>query len=437
MLLPTRIGRYEILSLLGQGAMGAVYKAHDPVLDRVVAVKTVSPVLLAFEELREEYLERFRREAKAAGRLSYPNIVSVYDLGLDEATATPFIVMEYVAGVSLETVLKENPGVPFEQAMEIVDQVAAALDEAHRYGVVHRDIKPANVFFDARGRVKVGDFGVARLEGSELTQAGVGLGTPGYLAPEVVRGGVAGPGSDVFALGVLAYRLFTGERPFAGATREALAIDVLEREPRPPSAIRPELPEHVSNAVMRALAKSPEARTASAEAFARELRGPAGDVSKTTTVRTPRMAATSTPADTRSHRWLLLAALAALVLALGAGTFLLFRGSRAEQGPAASAPTTMGPRAGTPAPLAGRQRAPTAPPRSDTGSRRATPVAPAVGSPRGETADDPDAYPPAQRKAEEQAEALLKKAQEWAQELERKTRGKGHGRDKKEKRHKD
>jgi serine/threonine-protein kinase len=211
MTLPARIGRYEVEALLGQGGMGAVYRARDPELDRTVAVKTVSPILLSSEELRREYLERFRREARAAGRLSHPNIVSVYDLGVDGETV--FFVMEYVPGVSLETILKENPVLPVAQAARIVEQVASGLEEAHRQGIVHRDVKPANVFMDERGRVKVGDFGIARVEGSELTQAGVGLGTPGYSAPEVLRGGTATARSDVFALGVLAYRLFSKDAP--------------------------------------------------------------------------------------------------------------------------------------------------------------------------------------------------------------------------------
>jgi eukaryotic-like serine/threonine-protein kinase len=334
---PTHLGRYEVVSLLGQGGMGAVYKARDPALDRVVALKTINPVLLAGGELRDEYLERFRREARAAGRLSHPHIVSVYDLGFDEAGATPFIVMEYVAGVSLETLLKENPTLPVTQALEMVEQIASALDEAHRHGVVHRDIKPANVFVDPRGRVKVGDFGVARLEGSELTQAGVSFGTPGYAAPEVVRGGTADVRSDVFALGVLAYRLLAGKRAFSGATREAVAIDILEREPPPPQALRAEVPEHVSAAVMRTLAKSPEARTPTAGAFLQELNVSPGAEMTASVVSRP-LAATPMSSPTRPlpgtrgrRRGLVVAALIAVALALGAGAFLVTRAGPTEQ----------------------------------------------------------------------------------------------------------
>src|SRR5262245_47478380 len=213
---PTKLGRYQIEAKLGQGGMGSVFRAKDPVLDRTVAIKTLGGTFGLPSEHRAEFLERFQREARAAGRLSHPNIVGVHDLGVDESSDTPFIVMEYVPGVSLATVLKENPALPVSQALEIVEQVGAALDEAHRHGIVHRDIKPANVFLDDRGRVKVGDFGIARLEDSELTQTGVGLGTPGYIAPEVLRGGRADARSDLFALGVLAYALLAGRKPFPG-----------------------------------------------------------------------------------------------------------------------------------------------------------------------------------------------------------------------------
>ncbi len=277
-MLPARIGRYEVEALLGQGGMGAVYKARDPELDRTVALKTVSPILLSSEELRREYLERFRREARAAGRLSHPNIVSVYDLGMDGETV--FFVMEYVPGVSLETILTENPVLPISQAAGIVEQIASGLEEAHHQGIVHRDVKPANVFVDERGRVKVGDFGIARVEGSELTQAGVGLGTPGYSAPEVLRGGTATARSDVFALGVLAYRLFAGKRPFQGTLPETLSVDILEHDPAPPRALRAEVPEHVSDAILHALAKSPDKRTPDVQTFVRELRAAPLDASR-------------------------------------------------------------------------------------------------------------------------------------------------------------
>jgi hypothetical protein len=346
LILPKRIGRYEIESLLGQGGMGAVYKARDPELDRPVAIKTVSPVLLAGEEHRREYLERFRREARSAGRLSHPNIVSVYDIGQDGDTI--YFVMEYVPGVSLETILKENPVLPVAQAQAIAEQVAAGLEEAHRQGIVHRDVKPANVFIDERGRVKVGDFGIARMEGSELTQTGVGLGTPGYSAPELLRGGTASARSDVFALGVLAYRLFAGQRPFQGSLPETLAIDILETHPVPPRAVRGEVPQHVSDAILRAMAKAPEERTPSADAFLRELRAagtdssaPAGLAALSAPPRPgvalpmasgpPTVATVRVPEPRRSGiAWIGLALLALLLLAGALVAFAVFRGGDAE-----------------------------------------------------------------------------------------------------------
>jgi serine/threonine-protein kinase len=346
--------------------MGSVYKARDPALDRIVAVKTVQALLLGTEELRAEFLERFRREARAAGRLAHPHIVSVHDFGLDEATDTPFIVMEYVPGVSLEALLKESRALPIAQALEIVEQVGSALEEAHAHGVVHRDIKPANVFLDERGRVKVGDFGIARLDGSDLTQSGVAMGTPGYAAPEIVQGKTADARSDVFALGALAYRLLTGEKPFRGGTRETIAVDVLQWEPPPPRTVRPEVPEHVSAAVMRALAKTPAARPAGAEAFLRELRGQAVVPSATPAEGTavsaargrpdgPATATVEVPSPPRSRRGLLIAALLAVALAVGMGLLWLSRdrpeaAPEAALAPARARPAILAPSATIPAP---------------------------------------------------------------------------------------
>jgi eukaryotic-like serine/threonine-protein kinase len=360
MTLPARLGRYEVQDLLARGGMGAVYKARDPSLDRIVAVKTVQAVLLGTDQ-RDEFLARFQREARAAGRLAHPHIVSVHDFGLDEPTATPFIVMEYVAGVSLEALLKENPRLPVAQALEIVEQVASALEEAHAHGIVHRDIKPANVFLDERGRVKVGDFGIARLDGSDLTEAGVTLGTPGYAAPEIVRGGVADARSDVFALGALAYRLLTGEKPFRGTTRETIAMDVLQWDPPPAASVRPDVPPHVSAAVMKALAKEPGDRTPGVAAFLRDIRGAAAALAPTTPVVPPTVPASavqtagpptatvaSVPQAPRNRRAALIVAVVALAVAAGLGALWLLRngsGPEPHAGgtPKATRPAGVGP----------------------------------------------------------------------------------------------
>jgi serine/threonine protein kinase len=330
---PRKLGRYEILQPIGQGAMGSVYKARDPALDRTVAVKTVGTVLLG-SEAAEEFLERFRREARAAGRLSHPHIVPVHDMGVDEAAGTPFIVMEYVDGVSLATMLKENPELPMSQALEILEQVASALDEAHRHGIVHRDVKPANVFVDTRGRVKVGDFGIARLPESDLTETGMRLGTPGYLPPEVLKGDRADARSDVFALGCVAYQVLTGRKPFEGPTREALALQVLQSTPAPPRAVRPEVPERVSALVMKALRQDPGQRPADAGAFLAELRGSGPPPGATLTSFT---SVTASPVPSR-RRALLLVVLLALIL-LAAALLLARRLFQAEpDAPAATPP---------------------------------------------------------------------------------------------------
>jgi serine/threonine-protein kinase len=324
----SRLGRYEIAERLGQGGMGSVYRARDPVLDRTVALKTLGGALELPSEHRAEFLERFQREARAAGRLSHPGIVAVHDLGFDEATGTPFIVMEYVPGVSLATVLGENPVLGVPQALDIVEQVAAALEEAHRHGVVHRDVKPANVFLDERGRVRVGDFGVARLADSELTQTGVGLGTPGYIAPEVLRGARADARSDLFALGVLAYALLAGRKAFSGDTRETLAVQILEAQPPAPRAVRPEVPEAASQAVMRALAKRPEERQPSVAEFARELRAAASAGATRTIGSVP------APALPRVPRWVFVGLLLSLLAGLG-----VLLSSRREPAPVVDAPS--------------------------------------------------------------------------------------------------
>jgi serine/threonine-protein kinase len=369
--LPQRLGRYEILSLLGRGAMGSVYKARDPVLDREVALKTVGGLLMEAAEHREEYLQRFQREAQAAAKLSHPNIVAVHDLGVDEPSGTPFIVMEYVPGVSLATLLRENPTLPVAQAVEIADQVAAALEEAHRHGIVHRDVKPGNVFVDPRGRVKVGDFGIARIEGSDLTQTGVGLGTPGYLAPEVVRGERADPRADVFALGALAYALLAGRKPFLGVTPQTLTAEVLEREPEEPHAVRPEVPPAASAAVMHALAKSRDERTPSVQTFRHELTGGAPTERVATAPAAPAVGGTMTvvsapPAPARRRAvWLAGAGL------IGAGLLGLWLASRGD-GTADARPT---PPAASVAPARARPVA-TAAPSSEPAAPAARPVPP-------------------------------------------------------------
>ncbi len=357
--LPERLGRYHIVETIGRGGMGVVYKAHDPELDRTVAVKALSGALLVEEQERIEFLERFRREARAAARLSHPGIVAVHDAGVDEATEAPYLVMEHVEGVSLHTVLREQGALPVAQAVELVAQVGAALAEAHRAGIVHRDVKPGNVLLDLRGRARLADFGIARLPGSELTRAGVGLGTPGYAAPEVVRGAAADARSDLFSLGALAYALLTGKRPFDGPTPSAASVAVLEREPEPPDQLRPEIPTAVSAAILAALAKDPARRPATVDDFLARLAAAAGPATVTSAAeRTPRLEATATVAAARPavlapeprRRWPWLLLLALLFGGVVAGWWLLRPGPTRSVAPASQPGPSARPQRPLPSP---------------------------------------------------------------------------------------
>ena len=263
-----RIGRYEIERELGRGAMGVVYLATDPRVKRRVAIKTwhLPEGLRAGQ--REEFRERFLREAQAAGALNHPAIVTVYDADDDPATGTPFIAMEYVEGRSLAEILSAegmlDPATAFDQAAT----VAGALEQAHAAGIVHRDIKPANLLVPAgAASVKVADFGVARMASSELTQTGISLGSPAYMSPEQVQGRPADGRSDLFSLAVVLYESLCGERPFKGDGLTALAYAVVHEAPVPISRRRAGLPKGIDAFFDRALAKKPEGRFLDAAAF--------------------------------------------------------------------------------------------------------------------------------------------------------------------------
>src|SRR5579863_2572205 len=210
-----RFGRYEILGELGRGAMGIVYKARDPKINRVVAVKTISLAGQPPEE-EQEYRERFVHEAEAAGRLSHPGIVTIFDVGEEPETRAPYIVMEFVAGQSLDKLLlsKEDRKLTVEKALQLALEVAEALDCAHGQGVVHRDVKPANILLTEDGHAKIADFGVAKLNFANATATGRTLGTPAYMSPEQLNGDPVDGRSDLFSLGVILYAVVTGYKPF-------------------------------------------------------------------------------------------------------------------------------------------------------------------------------------------------------------------------------
>src|SRR5579872_308199 len=256
-----RFGRYEILSELGRGAMGIVYKARDPKINRVVAVKTISLTGQPPEE-EKEYRERFFREAEAAGRLSHPGIVTIFDVGEEPETRDPYIVMEFVSGQSLEKLLmsRADHKLPTEAALQVTLELAEALDCAHGQGVVHRDLKPANILVTDDGHVKIADFGVAKLNLANATMAGRTLGTPAYMSPEQLNGAEVDGRSDLFSLGVILYTVLTGYRPFQGNSVLTVAFKVVNRDPIPATVLDTELPPGLDYIISRAIAKDPSQR---------------------------------------------------------------------------------------------------------------------------------------------------------------------------------
>jgi tRNA A-37 threonylcarbamoyl transferase component Bud32 len=256
-----RFGRYEILSELGRGAMGIVYKARDPKINRVVAVKTISLSGQPPEE-EKEYRERFYREAEAAGRLSHAGIVTVFDVGEEPETHAPYIVMEFVSGQSLEKLLlsRADHRLPSEAALQVTLELAEALDCAHGQGVVHRDLKPANILVTEEGHVKIADFGVAKLNLANATLAGRTLGTPAFMSPEQLNGAPVDGRSDLFSLGVILYTVLTGYRPFQGNSVLTVAFKVVNRDPIPASVLDTDLPPGLDYIISRAIAKDPAQR---------------------------------------------------------------------------------------------------------------------------------------------------------------------------------
>ncbi len=266
---PAMIGRYRIDGELGRGAMGTVYLGHDTTIDRAVAIKTINPDLVQGKH-GAAWIERFRREVRAAGRCVHPNIVTVFDYGDDDGL--PFIVMERVDGMALREIVRERGAQSAGNAAAIVEQVLFALDHAHGHGVVHRDIKPANILLLDDGLVKVTDFGIARLEsGDGADVERVGVGTPGYMAPEQFAAGRTDRRADLYSCGVVLFELLTGARPFHGGGEQALR-DLVQNAPPPrPSAVKPSVPKELDPVLARALAKAPADRYQSAAEFLEAL----------------------------------------------------------------------------------------------------------------------------------------------------------------------
>src|SRR5207245_2473140 len=251
--------RYRIMRKLGAGGMANVYLAEDQELGRRVAIK----ILNDRHANDDQFVERFRREAKNAASLSHPNVVPIYDRG--EAEGTYYLAMEYLDGRSLKELIVGRGPAPIPIAIDYARQILAAVRFAHRHGIVHRDIKPHNVLVDAEGRLKVTDFGIARAGASQMTEAGSIIGTAQYLSPEQARGAPVDQTSDLYSLGVVLYELLTGTLPFGGDTPVEIAMKHLSKVPEPPSAKRSDIPHDLDLVVMRALAKDPSERYESAQ----------------------------------------------------------------------------------------------------------------------------------------------------------------------------
>lgn len=261
-----QVGRYEILEIIGQGASGQVARAHDPLINRIVAVKLLPP-----EFARGMAREEFIREARVVGQLSHPGIITLHDMGIEESSATPYLVMEYIEGQPLEKLIAKG-NIPYPRACAWAGDVASALAAAHRKGVIHGDVKPANILISDEGRVKVKltDFGIARLQNRDAHGAPL-LGTPAYWCPEQIFGKPQNARSDIFSLGIVLYEMLTGQRPFEGQSLQAICGQIISATPLAPSHANPSIPTALDAIMARCLAKDPLRRYASGDELAAEL----------------------------------------------------------------------------------------------------------------------------------------------------------------------
>lgn len=337
---PSRIGKYEVESVVGEGAMGVVYCAMDSMLNRRVAIKVMSDAIAQDKDLRE----RFLREAQAAGSLQHPNVVTIYDFG--EVDGHLYIAMEYVEGEDLEDLLGSKIPLPLEARIELVIGVLHGLAFAHKRGVVHRDIKPANIRVDGEGKARIMDFGIAHLASSDMTRTGMMLGTPSYMAPEQILGGPVSPATDIFSVGAVLYELLTNTRPFRGDTLQTLMYQILSTMPRSVTDIVPDLPPELDRIVTRALQKEAKDRYANALEMVHDLTmvrmakghdGTATSMSLRATIDTALAHRQSGIRETaRKRRATMIAsgvAGAGVLIALGYGASLMTRDTTTAEGP--------------------------------------------------------------------------------------------------------
>jgi serine/threonine-protein kinase len=268
--MPSRLGRYEIIRELGKGAMGIVYEGRDPNIGRRVAIKTARKDVVAASGMAAEMMERFLREARAAGALTHPNIITIYDA--DEEDGITYIAMEFIQGGNLADVIRNRSRLGFDEIVDYGATIALALAAAHDAGIIHRDIKPANILTPTGGPIKLADFGIAHVSDSNLTQDGAMIGTPHYMSPEQFMGQKVDGRSDLFSVGVLLYELVTGEKPFSGEGLSAVMHNVTRVQPVPPKDLNFAVPDALNDVILKVLSKRPADRYADGRAFAAALR---------------------------------------------------------------------------------------------------------------------------------------------------------------------
>jgi predicted Ser/Thr protein kinase len=349
-------GRYRIERMLGKGGMGTVFLAHDLMLEREVAIKVLPPDIAQDAQV----VRRFQQEAKMSAKLDHPYIIPIYRV--DSEGGLNYFVMKYVAGATLEDVLERKQPLPADYIQRVLWEAACALGHAHQRGVVHRDVKPANIMFDEDGRVMLTDFGISKaLQGAtEFTASGMIIGTPHYMAPEQAKGTVVDGRADQYSLGVVGYRMITGELPFAGESVHTILYQQIFEPPPPAKARRPDIPDHLSAAIGRAMSKEPEERFETAEDFATAIwpeqpvtAARAGGRATRPIVR-PRAGVdissavtTALPAHPGRKSRVPLVVGSALVAAAGLGGYLVFgRGAPASRGVPAAPVDTVRARAG-------------------------------------------------------------------------------------------
>ena len=339
---PTQIGKYEIVELVGEGAMGTVYRAKDTVLGRTVAVKVMNESIAR----QADHRQRFLREAQAAGSLQHPNVVTIYDMG--ELDGHLFIAMEFVHGTDLEKLMVGAEPLKLQSKLDIIVDVLMGLSYAHKHGIVHRDIKPANIRVEDDGRAKIMDFGVAHLASSEMTRTGLVVGTPSYMAPEQVMGGKTVPGTDLFAVGAVLYHLLTGVKPFEGPTLQSLFYRIVTDAPRPLEEVRPGLPPALNTIVQKAMSKEANHRYASALEMANAIIAVRSELSGNSYAATASLVSAVTMVESFAPKpipvapgkplpWKPIGAGAGVVAGLLIGWFAFARGDASERGTSGTA----------------------------------------------------------------------------------------------------